>query len=262
MNRRGVPSGFSVGGSSGVDFGRVDEANRILNTLKNKYNYDPGGLDQFTRAIDNNKFFVRGDVNVSPNHRFTVRHNFIDATNDIGRLSLTEFFFPDYFYHFRNKTNSTVGQLNSTFGRMFNELRVNYQRVRDARDGDTAVPRAVDRARPGCGKRPVQSRARAVFDGQRTRPGHHRDHRRLHAAARRAYRNGRHAQRGLRFQEPVHPELVRLLHVHQRRKLRGGSGPGVGIFVLEHSRSSAASPVRRPSVQRVRGRSVEDVADR
>ena len=94
MNRRGVPSGYSVGGSSGVDFGREEEANRILNTLKNKYNYDPGGLDQFTRAIDNNKFFVRGDVNFSPNHRFTVRHNYIDATNDIGRLSLTEFFFP------------------------------------------------------------------------------------------------------------------------------------------------------------------------
>ena len=140
MNRRGVPSGFSVGGSSGVDFGREAEANRILNVLNNQYNYNPGGLDQFTRAIDNNKFFVRGDVNVSPNHRFTVRHNFIDATNDIGRLSLTEFFFPDYFYHFRNKTNSTVGQLNSTFGRMFNELRVNYQRVRDDRDGDTEFP--------------------------------------------------------------------------------------------------------------------------
>jgi hypothetical protein len=94
MNRRGVPSGFSVGGSEGVDFGREAEANRILNTLKTKYNYDPGGLDQFTRAIDSNKFFVRGDVNLSSNHRFTVRHNFIDATNDIGRLSLTEFFFP------------------------------------------------------------------------------------------------------------------------------------------------------------------------
>ena len=140
VNRRGVPSGFSVGGSSGVDFGRVAEANRILNTLKTKYGYDPGGLDQFTRAIDNNKFFMRGDVNLSRNHRFTVRNNYIDATNDIGRLSLTEFFFPDYFYHFRNKTNSTVGQLNSTFGRMFNELRVNYQRVRDDRDGDTAFP--------------------------------------------------------------------------------------------------------------------------
>jgi hypothetical protein len=140
VNRRGVPSGFSVGGSSGVDFGRVAEANRIRNVLVNRYNYDPGGLDQFTRRIDNNKFFVRSDINVSSNHRFTARYNFIDATNDIGRLSITEFFFPDYFYHFRNKTNSAVAQFNSTFGRMFNELRVNYQRFRDDRDGDTGFP--------------------------------------------------------------------------------------------------------------------------
>ena len=139
-NRRGVPSGYSVGGSSGVDFGRQSEANRIRNTLLNKYGYDPGGLDQFTRNIDNNKFFVRGDVNFNSNHRLTARHNYIDATNDIGRLSLTEFFFPDYFYHFRNSTNSTVVQLNSALGRMFNELRVNYIRVRDNRDGDTAFP--------------------------------------------------------------------------------------------------------------------------
>jgi hypothetical protein len=140
VNRRGIPSGFSVGGSSGVNFGREDEANRIRNTLMSKYGYDPGGLDQFTRQVDNNKFFVRGDVNLAANHRLTARHNFIDATNDIGRLSLTEFFFPDYFYHFRNETNSTVGQLNSTFGNMFNELRVTYQRVRDDRDGDTRFP--------------------------------------------------------------------------------------------------------------------------
>ncbi len=140
VNRRGVPSGFSVGGGSGVDFGRVAEATRIRDVLRTRYNYDPGGLDQFTRSIDNNKFFLRGDLNISSNHRFTARHNFIDATNDIGRLSLSEFFFPDYFYHFRNQTNSTVGQLNSTFGRMFNELRITYQRVRDDRDGDTNFP--------------------------------------------------------------------------------------------------------------------------
>ena len=140
LNRRGIPSGFSVGGSSGVDFGRVSEANRIASTLSSRYGYDPGGLDQFTRQVDNNKIFVRGDVNLASNHRLTARHNFIDATNDIGRLSLTEFFFPDYFYHFRNETNSTVGQLNSTFGNMFNELRVTYQRVRDVRDGDTRFP--------------------------------------------------------------------------------------------------------------------------
>ena len=36
LNRRGVPSGFSVGGSSGVDFGRTSEAARIRNVLVNR----------------------------------------------------------------------------------------------------------------------------------------------------------------------------------------------------------------------------------
>lgn len=36
VNRRGVPSGFSVGGSSGVDFGRVAEATRVVNVLDRK----------------------------------------------------------------------------------------------------------------------------------------------------------------------------------------------------------------------------------
>ena len=37
------------------------------------------------------------------------------------------------FYRFNSKTNSTVGQLNSTFGTGVNELRVAYTRVRDRR---------------------------------------------------------------------------------------------------------------------------------
>lgn len=138
--RKQLPSGFSVGGGSGQDFGRASEANRIVTVLESRYGYDPGGLDQFIRGVDNNKFFVRGDFNLGSGHKLTARHNFIDATNDIGRPDLTEFFFPDYFYHFRNKTNSSVAQVNSTIGRMFNELRVTYQRVRDQRDGDTRFP--------------------------------------------------------------------------------------------------------------------------
>lgn len=140
VDRKKLPSGFSVGGGEGQDFGRVAEANRILAVLKNKYSYDPGGLGQFTRAVNNKKFFIRGDVNINSSNRLTARHNYIDGTNDIGRLSTTEFFFPDYFYQIQNGTNSSVAQLNSVFGRNYNELRVTYQRIRDDRDGQTRFP--------------------------------------------------------------------------------------------------------------------------
>ena len=68
------------------------------------------------------------------NHQLTVRHNYVDALNDVGFPSSTTFRFPDSFYRYISNTNSTVGQLNSTFGKGVNELRVTYTRVRDHRD--------------------------------------------------------------------------------------------------------------------------------
>ena len=53
--------------------------------------------------------------------------------NDVGTISNTRYFFPDQFYEFDSNANSTVGQLNSTFGRIANEARVTYQRIRDLR---------------------------------------------------------------------------------------------------------------------------------
>lgn len=132
--RRDNPSGVSVSGS-GQQFGRADEIQRVIDVLRNQYGYDPGGLDEFIRTINNNKVFARFDLNLTNQHRLTLRHNFVDALNDIGRPDLNTFFLPDRFYRITSKTNSSVAQLNSTFGSAVNELRFTYQRVRDRRGG-------------------------------------------------------------------------------------------------------------------------------
>ena len=44
------------------------------------------------------------------------RHNLTDSLNDIGRPTVTAYFMPDGFYRIKNRTNSTVFQLNSAFG--------------------------------------------------------------------------------------------------------------------------------------------------
>jgi hypothetical protein len=131
--RRQTPSGVSVDGSSGQAFGRQAEAERARAILQSRYGYDPGGLDEFIEENPNDKIFVRGDFNVGAGHQLTVRHNYIDSFADIGTPSLTRFIFPDQFYQFNSQANSTVGQVNSTFGRMVNEARVTYQRIRDFR---------------------------------------------------------------------------------------------------------------------------------
>jgi hypothetical protein len=54
---------------------------------------------------------------------------------------LSLYLMPDNFYRIKNKTNSTVAQLNSTFAGGVNELRFTYQRIRDRRGGNPTEER-------------------------------------------------------------------------------------------------------------------------
>jgi len=133
LQRRDTPSGYSVTGSSGQAFGRTAEAERIISIAQSRYGYAvPGGLDEFIRNNPNDKLFLRGDVNLV-RHQVAVRHNYIKAQNDVGTQSNTTYLFADQFYSFNSKTNSTVGQLNSSFGTSVNEFRITYQQIRDFR---------------------------------------------------------------------------------------------------------------------------------
>lgn len=141
FDRRDNPSGISVS-TTGQTFGREAEIDRFISILKNKYGYDPGGKDEFIRTVNSNKFFGRVDLNVAQGHQLIARHNFNDSLNDIGRPSLSTYYMPDAFYQIKNKTNSSVVQLNSTFGSMVNEARLTFQRIQDRRGGQP------DEARP------------------------------------------------------------------------------------------------------------------
>jgi hypothetical protein len=138
--RKDNPSGISVAGS-GQQFGREAEIDRFINILRTRYDYDPGGKEEFIRTINSDKIFIRGDFNVAQRNQLIVRHNYIDAQNDIGFPTVTSYFMPDAFYNFKNTTNSTVVQLNSTVGTSVNELRFTYQRSRDRRAGQPTEDR-------------------------------------------------------------------------------------------------------------------------
>lgn len=146
--RKDTPSGFSVDGSSGQAFGRQEEIQRALNVLQTRYNYNPGGLGEFIRETNNNKVFVRSDLNFGKT-QVTLRHNYVDAINDVLFPSITLYKFADQNYRFNSKTNSTVGQVNTAFGTSFNEFRMSYQRIRDKRVTDTAFPQVTVRLAGG-----------------------------------------------------------------------------------------------------------------
>lgn len=141
--RRQTPSGFSADGASGQPWGREAEVQRFVSILKNKYSYDPGGLEEFVRNTDSDKVFTRLDFNLTPQHRLTVRHNYINGVTDRGFTSSRTYYFPDNWYQPQEKVNSTVAQLNSTFGTAVNEFRVTYQRLRTVSDGPTRFPQVI-----------------------------------------------------------------------------------------------------------------------
>ncbi len=134
--RKLTPTGFSVGGT-GVDVGNEALIDRYLDILQNRYGYDIGAdpKAEFSRDTINDKFFVRADFNLKDRHQLTIRHNFVDANNDVAFPSATSYSTPDNFYDFRSKTNATVGQLTSRFGTSVNEARVAFTSIRDRRGG-------------------------------------------------------------------------------------------------------------------------------
>jgi hypothetical protein len=110
-------------------------AETMQSILINKYGYDPGSFSGYDAERPSTKLFARVDWNLAGNHKLTLRHNFVDAYDDIYRPSATSFLFGNRNYRFHNNVNSTVLQLSSTFAaNMSNELIVGYTRIRDYRE--------------------------------------------------------------------------------------------------------------------------------
>lgn len=113
-----------------------DTLEKIRQISIQKYGYDPGTYNLYTRKTDDIKLFLRLDYNLSENHRLTLRHNFVKAEqgNAVTRNQFS-FSFSGQEYFFNSMQNQTVLQLNSIFSKdIANELRINYTAIRDKRN--------------------------------------------------------------------------------------------------------------------------------
>jgi hypothetical protein len=138
--RKSTPVGFSADGTSGQQFSTQANVQQVIDIAKNTYGYNAGGLGEFSGANNSNKFFGRVDFNLGANHQLTWRENYVDALADIGFPSATSYLMPSNYYHMTDKMLSSVVQLNSSFGRLFNEFRVTYQRERNVRGPQPGYP--------------------------------------------------------------------------------------------------------------------------
>ncbi len=120
----------------------ADSLDIIRQISINKYNYDPGSFEQYSRTTDAYKIFARIDYNISEQHRLTFRHNFVHANQgkDITR-SETFYSYEGQEFIFNSMQNQSVLQLNSVLTNSFaNEFRVAFTSVDDSRDITSKVP--------------------------------------------------------------------------------------------------------------------------
>src|SRR5436305_4259803 len=89
-----------------------------------------------------NLAFFRLDSNVTSNHAITLRNNYVKGSTDIvSNRTATQFRFPTSIYSQGDHTSSTVAQINSVLsGAAFNEARVGYQTIKDARTTAVQFP--------------------------------------------------------------------------------------------------------------------------
>ena len=140
ITRRSAPLLFRAANATGesgsdiVNFVTTPQLQDISNVLRTRYGYDAGSFGEINAETRSNKAFARLDWNINQNHQLTLRHNFVDASDDNISRSLTNFRFSNNGYRFVSKTNSTVLELKSRFGtRYANNLLLGYSRIRDAR---------------------------------------------------------------------------------------------------------------------------------
>lgn len=133
FSRRAQPLAFNAG-DAGALITR-QQAEELSSFLIENYNYDPGSYSPITARTESNKWFGRLDWNIAPGHQLTLRHNYVEASDDNISRSNTNFRFGNNAYVFNSSTHASVMELKSRFSNRFaNNLILGYSRIRESRD--------------------------------------------------------------------------------------------------------------------------------
>jgi len=132
MTDRVQPQLFGIGEGSNITIDEINQVASVINRVAP--GADIGDANPFNQLRETQKLFVRLDWNISDNHTFSIRHNYIHAEETSIFRNPNVFVLSGGAQFFPSTTNTTVAELNSRFGNtMANELRVGYTRVRDDR---------------------------------------------------------------------------------------------------------------------------------
>lgn len=105
-NHRTEPAPFAAGSEQSAF--RLDDIQRLADTIQKKYGYDAGSYDARSLKVQNFKFFARIDWHISERDQVSIRHNMVDASaENLSRAANIFNFGSQGFTHF-SQTNSTV----------------------------------------------------------------------------------------------------------------------------------------------------------
>jgi len=112
----------------------ADTLAALRSFITETYGYDPGGYGAINNENKSTSLFGRLDWNINEKNTLTLRHNYVDGSNDIRSRGINSVVFENGGYKFLTKSNSTVLELNSSFSsNASNVLRFTYNTVRDSR---------------------------------------------------------------------------------------------------------------------------------
>jgi hypothetical protein len=106
--------------------------------LMEKFNYETGPYEGYNNEAMSNKALLKIDYNISDNHKFSIRYNWLDSKTDIlasnssslgfgnRRSNTTALNYQNTNYIQYEKIHSIIGELNSTFGKLSNNLILGY----------------------------------------------------------------------------------------------------------------------------------------
>ena len=131
-------NGQTVSQASGPDL------DVLSNFLTTNYGYNPGPYQGYSLASNSDKITAKIDWNISANHRFNIKYNYLKSYRDvppsgsgsISNRSQTIYGLPYFgsYYRINNNLNSFIAELNSTFGAKFsNNLTAGFLANRDVR---------------------------------------------------------------------------------------------------------------------------------
>ncbi len=152
-NRPGLPAPGANSNTSEASAADLDALSAFL--VKN-YNYNPGAYEGYQYQTFSQKATAKLDWNISQNHKFTIKYNFLKSYRDVnpstsGALpngrgpTNTNIPFQASLYRINNNLNSVIAELNSTFGPKFaNTFQAGYTAFRDFRESSGGVFPTVD----------------------------------------------------------------------------------------------------------------------